>query len=112
MVQVCGKRHPFLIDNGVGRRFAENGIRFLLKSKTRLRASSPAQTCFYLFTQSDEEVYGGGEGPAAFSRLAARDGRAPGHTDVLAPVRKAAGPFAAAAGWSHVVNLYTYNLFV
>ncbi|OON38521.1 hypothetical protein BTJ39_17835 [Izhakiella australiensis] len=55
---------------------------------------NPAQNCFSFFTESDEEAYGGGEGPADFSRLAARDGRAPGHTDVLVPVRKAAGPSA------------------
>ncbi|OON41888.1 hypothetical protein BTJ39_01645 [Izhakiella australiensis] len=44
------KRHPFLIDNGVRAALVENGIRFLLKSKTRLPIFNPAQTCFYLFT--------------------------------------------------------------
>ncbi|OON41378.1 hypothetical protein BTJ39_05300 [Izhakiella australiensis] len=104
MTQVCGRRHSFLIDNTVGIDLLKaasvlinEGVGcgsdyLLLKSKERLLVFNPAQTCFYLFTESDEEVCGGGEGPADFSRLAARDGRAPGHTDVLAPVQKAAGP--------------------
>ncbi|OON39425.1 hypothetical protein BTJ39_14190 [Izhakiella australiensis] len=52
------KRHPFLINEDVGCRFAENGIRFLLKSKTTLRASSPAQTGFYFLLKAMKKLTG------------------------------------------------------
>ncbi|OON39504.1 hypothetical protein BTJ39_12660 [Izhakiella australiensis] len=69
-----------------------NGIRFLLKSQNQVAGIQSGADQALFFSQSDEEAYGGGEGPADFSRLVARDGHASGHTDVLVPVRKAAGP--------------------
>ncbi|OON42106.1 hypothetical protein BTJ39_02835 [Izhakiella australiensis] len=57
-MQVCGKRHPFLIDEGVGCGFVATVVIFRLKATVRLPAFSLAQIGLYFSLKAMKKLTG------------------------------------------------------